>query len=325
MFKVLHLSLSVLILISSCTNFVDRNIKHLDGSEPPSNDPLFNRVTLDINSPDKDELYLDYTLAEIKHSQKFGKIPYYQAKGIYDCLSIMLKRILYISDLKYRDNVNWNICLLRKQKYPMAYSECGYIYFSIDFLEKMENEDQLAGILAHEMAHVDLRSSYNFFLKRCSSDVKAKIFDLYRELVPVVNNTTLKIRYLDSKTEEVLDINDEIQKVIPQASQRENRAEEKKADLKALDLLRSSDYSANGYLAFFRNRINPKNQSFQSIRNYFNEIGKSHPSDETRVNYMIQDENYINNPQNNKPQKVTEYFMNFKIALKKVVKYQLAS
>jgi beta-barrel assembly-enhancing protease len=81
-------------------------------------------------------------------------------KAAYSHLDKILNRVLNSGKIKHRDEFDWTIKIIDDKEVLNAFATPGgYIYVYTGLLKFLENEDHLAGVLAHEIAHADQRHS----------------------------------------------------------------------------------------------------------------------------------------------------------------------
>lgn len=79
---------------------------------------------------------------------------------IYTYLYAVRDTLLNSGAIKYRSEFPWRIRVIHDDSTLNAFcAPGGYIYFFTGILKFLESEDELAGILGHEMGHADLRHS----------------------------------------------------------------------------------------------------------------------------------------------------------------------
>jgi predicted Zn-dependent protease len=68
--------------------------------------------------------------------------------------------VLNSGEVGYRDVFDWEVKIIRDDAVLNAFcTPGGYIYFYTGLIKFLESEDQLAGVMGHEMAHAALRHS----------------------------------------------------------------------------------------------------------------------------------------------------------------------
>lgn len=75
--------------------------------------------------------------------------------------------ILSSSEINYRDEFAWEVYLIDNDSTLNAFAvPGGYMYFYTGLIKFLDSEDQFAGVMAHEMAHVDKRHSTSTLTKQ---------------------------------------------------------------------------------------------------------------------------------------------------------------
>ena len=81
-------------------------------------------------------------------------------KAIYAYLYAIRDTLLNSGVVKYKNDFPWRIRIIHDDSTLNAFcAPGGYIYLYTGILKFLEAEDQLAGVLGHEMGHADLRHS----------------------------------------------------------------------------------------------------------------------------------------------------------------------
>lgn len=79
---------------------------------------------------------------------------------LYNYVRAIAKRILNSGKLTYKDQFAWEIHIINDPKTLNAFcTPGGYIYVYTGLIKFLDSEDQLAGVLGHEMGHADKRHS----------------------------------------------------------------------------------------------------------------------------------------------------------------------
>jgi len=162
------------------------------------------------------------------------------------------------SELK---GVNYHFRILEKEG-PNAFSiPGGYIYVTHDLFDYVQSDDELAGILAHEIAHV----IHNHALKQTRDNTKFTLLTilgvlLTREPNVAVLGKLTTITFLNQYSREY----------------------EEEADLTSLDLLIKTGYNPVGFLTFLE-RLYTR-EMFKPELNLG--IFQTHPETENRINYV---------------------------------------
>lgn len=149
-----------------------------------------------------------------------------------------------------------------KEDGPNAFSiPGGYIYVTYDLFDYIQSDDELAGILAHEIAHV----IHNHALKQTRDNTKFTLLTILGVLLTGEPDVAIL-----GKLTTVTFLN------------QYSREYEEEADLTALDLLIKTRYNPVGFLTFLE-RLYTR-EMFKPEVNLG--IFQTHPETENRVNYV---------------------------------------
>ncbi|KAA9332862.1 M48 family metalloprotease [Adhaeribacter soli] len=97
-----------------------------------------------------DSIYQDKLLLPTDSRQNV-KDAYAQINGI-------VQKILSSDKISYRQEFNYNVKIIKDDNTLNAFATPGgHIYVFTGLIKKLDNEDQLAGVLGHEIAHADRR------------------------------------------------------------------------------------------------------------------------------------------------------------------------
>lgn len=78
----------------------------------------------------------------------------------YTSLDRIVNRVLTSGEVKYQQEFPWSVKIIRDDETLNAFaSPGGQIYVFTGLIKYLEDEDHLAGVLAHEIAHADKRHS----------------------------------------------------------------------------------------------------------------------------------------------------------------------
>ncbi len=91
--------------------------------------------------------------------QEFPLLPIEEYPDAYAYLNNIVDKILVSEDVGYRDEFAWEVRIIDQDVLNAFAVPGGYIYVYTGLIKYLDNEDDLAGVLAHEIAHVDQRHS----------------------------------------------------------------------------------------------------------------------------------------------------------------------
>lgn len=99
--------------------------------------------------------------AQIKGDpEKFPILPEAGHKTIYNYIRGIKNKIINSGKVKYKKEFAWKVTIIDDDKTLNAFcTPGGYIYVYSGLIKFLDSEDQLAGVLGHEIAHADLRHS----------------------------------------------------------------------------------------------------------------------------------------------------------------------
>lgn len=83
----------------------------------------------------------------------------------YDFMNTMMETILRSEKFKYADTFDWEITIINQNVMNAFAVPGGHIYFYTGLIKYLDDSASLAGVMGHEMAHVDLRHSTQVLTK----------------------------------------------------------------------------------------------------------------------------------------------------------------
>ncbi len=99
--------------------------------------------------------------------KKFPVLPESKNKELYRYVRGLRDVILKTGKLKYKDKFAWEIRIIKDDKTLNAFATPGgYIFVYTGLMKFLDSEDQLLGVLGHEMAHSDRRHSTRQLTKK---------------------------------------------------------------------------------------------------------------------------------------------------------------
>lgn len=94
---------------------------------------------------------------QINNDPQYVKMDRTQYAESYAYLDALVLEILDNGDVAYRDEFAWQVTLLQGDVLNAFATPGGYIYVYTGLIKYLDNADDLAGVLGHEIAHADLR------------------------------------------------------------------------------------------------------------------------------------------------------------------------
>lgn len=96
--------------------------------------------------------------------------------GVYKYIYDIRDKILNSGEITYKDEFTWRIRVIHDDSTLNAFcTPGGYIYVYTGLLKFLDAEDQLAGILGHEIAHADMRHSTRQMTKMYGVQVVSEV------------------------------------------------------------------------------------------------------------------------------------------------------
>jgi len=165
---------------------------------------------------------------ELKSSSEYNLLSRNSNPQLYSYLEGIRNTILENGEFRYRDKFEWKLTVIDDDETVNAFcAPGGYIYIYTGILKYLDNEAELAGVLAHEMGHAERRHGTRQMTK--SLGIKAILDFLtggsessyYKEVI----NGLISLRY--------------------------SRHYEREADECSVKYLCSSEYKSDGAAGFF--------------------------------------------------------------------------
>lgn len=173
--------------------------------------------------------------------------------GIYRYIYNLRDSILIHNELNYEREFAWRIRIIKDDSVLNAFcTPGGYIYVYTALIRYLESEDQLAGVMGHEMAHADKRHSTDALTRQYGLSV---LFDI------VFGKDKGQLVRVASQIKEL----------------QYSRKHETEADMASVQWLYPTAYDARGAAGFFQKLID------QGQANRIPEWLSTHPSPDNRV------------------------------------------
>ena len=92
--------------------------------------------------------------------KKFPILAEAENREVYRYIRKITKKILDSGNVKHRNDFEWQVKIIDDDETLNAFcTPGGYIYVYTGLIKFLESEDQLAGVMGHEIGHADLRHS----------------------------------------------------------------------------------------------------------------------------------------------------------------------
>ena len=177
---------------------------------------------------------------------------------LYLQLETIRDQILKSDQMLHREEFAWELKVIDNDSIYNAFcTPGGYLYIYTGLLRFVESTDELAGIIAHEIAHGDLRHSTDQMTKAYGLNVLAKIISgSDAELLANLGINLLGLKF--------------------------SRGDEAEADEFAINYLNDTDYSPKAFSAFFK-RMESRGETMGPLQ-----FLSTHPNPENRVEKIEQ-------------------------------------
>lgn len=179
-----------------------------------------------------------------------------QYADVYTYVNSMMNQILESEKIKYKDEFEWQITIINKDVMNAFAVPGGRLYFYTGLIKYLDDAASFAGVLGHEMAHVDLRHS-----TRTMTDLYG--FSLLVSLLVGDNSSKLAQIAGDLAT--------------GAAGLKFSREHEYDADRYSMYYLSETKYHPKGISSFFV-KLQDEGQTAETF-----EFLSTHPSDQNRI------------------------------------------
>lgn len=177
-------------------------------------------------------------------------------KEVYQYIYKVRNNILNSGKVELKDKFSWRLRIIHDDSTLNAFcTPGGYIYIYTGILKFMDSEDQLAGVMGHEIGHADMRHSTRQMTTMYGVQFIEQIFLGNRELLKQFTSSIVGLKF--------------------------SRNHEKEADERSVMYLCPTQYNAAGGAGFFR-KIEAMGNS-QRVPEFLS----THPNPEGRIEHFI--------------------------------------
>ncbi len=177
----------------------------------------------------------------------------------YTYLRGIRDKILNSGKVQYRNEFPWEVKIIRDDKTLNAFcTPGGHIYVYTGLIKYLDTEDQLAGVLGHEIAHADKRHTTDALSKSSARDLALEV---------LLGNNQGAVT--------------EIAKGLVDLTY--SRSHEKEADEYSVIYLCNTSYKSDGAAGFFQ-KMTQEEQSSGRVPEFLS----THPNPENRVQAITQ-------------------------------------
>lgn len=222
---------------------------------------LFSRCSKDggivlLSIEDEIALGLQADSAIAADPEEFPILSRAENQFVYEYFDGMLAEILASDEINYRDDFDWSITIIDKDIMNAFALPGGKMYFYTGLIKYLENSAQIAGVLAHEVAHVDRRHSNKQLTKAYGVDFLLSLL-------------------VDDDDSQYLQIASDLAQGMAQLQF--SRDYEYEADEYSIRYLLDTEYDPKGIEGFFL-KLEAEGQTAETF-----EFLSTHPSDENRI------------------------------------------
>lgn len=187
----------------------------------------------------------------------------------YKYLEQITSSILKSDKVLYKDEFPWEVYIIDDDSVLNAFcTPGGYIYVYTGLIRFLESEDQLAGVLGHEIAHADLRHSTEQLTKNYGVRILINVIAGDASALGDVAGNLLSLNF--------------------------SRSDESEADMKSVEYLAGTEYDARGVARFFEKMENQDgNHAHQRELSFLS----THPSPENRITAIFSKWKELGSPQ----------------------------
>lgn len=146
--------------------------------------------------------------------------------SVYNYVNKVRDKILNAGNVTHRNDFKWKVQIIQNDSVVNAFcTPGGYIYIYTGILKFLESEDQLAGVMGHEIGHADLRHSTRQMTTMYGIQVLLDVIAGDRETIKTITSGLIGLKF--------------------------SRNHETEADERSVHYLCGTDYNAAGGAGFF--------------------------------------------------------------------------
>lgn len=237
------IQLIFLTIVLAIVGFSQNSCKDEDG----------NKKSINLFSIEDDKAFGLQVAAEIDgDTANFPVLDSVKYATAYEHLRRITKTILDAGQVKNKDVFTWKTKIIRDDSVLNAFcTPGGYIYVYTGLIKFLDSEDQLAGVMGHEIAHADERHSTEALTKQYGTEVLfAVLFGTDQGTLAQIAKGMISLKY--------------------------SRNNESEADRRSVDYLYPSEYDARGAARFFEKIVSSGGSGGPAFLS-------THPDPENRV------------------------------------------
>ena len=218
---------------------------------------------VNLFTKDQDKQFGEQMKNQIDTSADFNVLSKEEYPEAYGHLERIMNTILdNADDIKNKTEFNWQVYIIDEDVLNAFACPGGYMYFYTGLIKYLDNEAQFAGVMAHEMAHVELRHST-------------------RQMTDYYGYSILIDILVGKETSKLAGIVNDMATGLTQLAF--SRKFEYQADEYAVKFLSDTDYDPSGVAGFFEKLEAEKTSSGKEPV-----FLKTHPSPEDRIEKILE-------------------------------------
>jgi predicted Zn-dependent protease len=212
-------------------------------------------LALNIFSTDEDAaLGLQFAEQIYADPAQFPVLDSAEFPEAYLRLGRITQKILASKHIRHRNEFVWKVHIIRDDSIRNAFcTPGGYIFVYTGLIRFLDSEDQLAGVLGHEIAHADLRHSTEQLTKNMGVRIVTQLIAGDAATLANIADQLLQLGF--------------------------SRKDETEADLKSVEYLYDTDYDPRGVARFFE-RMEKESNGLAFL--------STHPDPENRVQNIVE-------------------------------------
>lgn len=176
----------------------------------------------------------------------------------YAYMRNMFNTVLNTGEVRYRDDFDWNIYIIHDDSTLNAFATPGgYIYMYTGLIKFLDQEDDLAGVLGHEIAHSDLRHT---------SRNLQRAYGIQLLLSLIIGENANQLSQIAGQIAGTA------------AGLSFSRSFEEESDAKSVEYLAKTNYACNGAYSFFQKLLDAEQAG--RVPTFLS----THPAPQDRVN-----------------------------------------
>ncbi|MBP7822078.1 MAG: M48 family metalloprotease [Saprospiraceae bacterium] len=161
------------------------------------------------------------------NTKEYPILPEASNQEVYNYIKNIRDKILATGRVQYRNQFTWDIKIIKDDNTLNAFcTPGGHIYVYTGLIKYLDSEDQLAGVLGHEIAHAALRHSTRQMTKLYGVQMLTDYLLGKKDVVKQITQGIVGLQF--------------------------SRSNEKEADEYSVSYLCGTQYKANGAAGFFK-------------------------------------------------------------------------